>query len=796
MSKVSAQAARFIFGYEKLWYLLFVGMTVLSLYGVTKLRIDNSVETLLEKDTPLRRAFQKFTELFGNAELAVVAFQDPLGIFRPETLQEIAELTAAIEKRVPHVQEVISLTNAHVMERMGNGDLAVRPLLDLSQGLPQDPEVLRALLRRAQAEPFFKRTLISDDGSTTSIIVRMEYRAYDTEYRRELTRALQQLLAEFKKKYNHEYYLAGPPVFLTYFDDYILRDLLIFSPLVVLTVVVILLLTFRTLSGILLPLTMVFLGFLWTMGFMGLNGFPITLATTIIPPLLIVTGVEDAIYILSFYQKNLLREKDRRATAYKTSLETFLPCFYTSITTAVGFGSLAITRIEAVFETGVVSAVGTMLLWMANNILLVLLLQRIRPPKRLAEVEKVVTSGILTRFLDRLVQYNLRAPRRVLLAGILFALLFLPGTFFVQVETNFVGYFHESSPIVKAHHFLAEHLSGVAPMEILVDSGKSGGMKDPQLLAELYRIERMLEKAPEVDWVYSPSDFLVTMHRYFSETTGPYQGTFPITDPTLIHQYFFLYEISGGGAGLEAFLTPDYHYGRISARLKDVSTRVLKETITRIEAEFPGIESRTGAKLSFADNTAMLVSLVDSLFQNTLNSLILATVVIFLLIYLYIRDFKISLYFMVPNIIPVIAVLGLMGYTGIDLNVSTMMIGSVAIGLAVNNTIHIFTHFPESLRVHGYHMEEAAFETMHSVGRAAVSSGVALMAGFLILTFSNFYPNFYFGTLSAFTLFVALVCDLAISFTLWILIGKSLSLKEQGAGKKPQPPRETPLMAP
>jgi predicted RND superfamily exporter protein len=761
-----------ILDHPYLWFSLFFLLTVASGYGITRLRIDNSVEVLLEKDTPVYRAFQKFTELFGNAELAVVSFSDPLGILRPEVLGEIAELTEAIEKRVPHVVEVISLTNAHVLDRLPNGDLVVRPLIDMEKGIPTDPEALKGIFIRAKEEPFFRKTLISEDGATTSLIVRIPYRQEDPLYRRELTKGLLQVIEEFQKKYHRNYYLAGPPVFLTYFDDYILRDLMIFAPLVVLTVVVILFVTYRTVFGVALPLLVVLVGFLWTLGFMGIMGFPITLATTIIPPLLIVTGVEDSIYILSFYQKNLLRSQDRRGIAHLTSEETFVPCFYTSITTAVGFGSLAITRIEAVYETGIVSAVGTMLLWLANNVLLVLLLRFLPPPRRAGEVEKIITTGFLARFLNRILDYNLRVPRRVFLFGIGFALLFLPGISFVRVETNFVRYFHESSPIVIAHQFLEKHLSGVAPLEILVDSGKPEGIKDPLLLQEIYRIEEALKGEPTVDWVYSPADFVLTLHRSFSGSADLSSHSFPVTSSELIQQYFFLYEIAGGGAGVENFLTSDGRYGRISARLKDVSTRHLKETIQKITGIMDEVSARTGARLSFADNTTMLVALVDSLFQNTLNSLMLATVVIFILIYLYIRNLRVALLFMIPNLVPILAVLGLMGYAGIDLNISTMMIGSVAIGLAVNNTIHIFAHFPESLIKHSFQLNDAAHETMHSVGRAAVSTGVALMGGFLILTLSNFYPNFYFGTLSAFTLLVALICDLTISFTIWIFLAK------------------------
>lgn len=779
--------AKAVFNYQKIWLAFFLVGTIGFGAGLLKLRVDNSVEALMQEDSKTLRAFRVFTEHFGSSEMAVISFRDERGVMTPDVLNEINELTTQLQDdaQVRHVDQVISLTNVQLMQGTTDGSLTVVPLLDLSAGMPTDTTVLLAAEERAKLEPYLRRTLISDDGKTTAVIIRATYPEDEktkTVFRQELTHDVWKVLDQFTEKFKTEVHIGGPPVFLTYFDQYILRDMMIFSPLVFLALIAILLLTFRSLGVVFLPLGMVLIGAIWTVGFMAYMGYPITLATTIIPPLLLVTGIEDSIYVYSFYQQETSSGNDRKLRAFKTSALTAVACFLTSITTAIGFGSLAITDIKAIFQTGVVAGIGTMFVWAMNNILMPILLQYVKPPKALDENSK---GDLMDRLLSWLAKQSINRTKTVFAIGVVMFLAFLPGIPMLKVETNFIKYFDKESPIVQAHDFMEENLSGVAPLEIFVDTGRPDGMKDPKVLAEIKELEAAIAEESLIDWTFSSSDFVLMLHSAMtvSEPTGepavdPKSAAFPITDENLVAQYFLLYSMAGGDAGMNDFISSDGQYGRISSRLHEASTSEIKRVMEKMETKFAATTS--GAKYSFADNSAMMVGMVDSMLQNTINSLILATVVIWILISIYLKNWKIGLIFMVPNVIPIFLVLGMMGYMGVDLNLTTMMIGSIAIGLAVDNTIHIFAHFPSALRTYPT-VEEATMHTMQTVGRAAVSSGLALMAGFLILTLSDFYPNFWFGSLSAFTMFVALISDLTISYSIWVFLGRAGYKGPEGA---------------
>lgn len=629
MSQAAERFAKVVFNGQKYWLVCFAAATLFFGYGLTKLRIDNSIEALLQQGSETLQAFQIFTETFGNSELAVVAFKDEAGIFRPQALERIAAIAAKIESDVRHNNGVVSLTNIQIVDGSG-GDLTIRPLL--AAGIT-DPTQLAAAFARAKLEPYIRKTLISDDGKTTAILVRSVYPASEKEkqtFRQELARDLFAVLKTFDADPD-AFRIGGPPVFLTYFDEYILNDLLTFTPLVLLALCGLLILKFRSFSAVWLPLSMVGLGGIWTMGFMGWMNFPITLATTIIPPLLAVTGIEDSIYVYSFFQAQARQTTDRRRRAFNTSVETAFACILTSVTTAIGFGSLAITDINAVFQTGVVSGVGAMFVWAMNNMLMPIVLQWVKPPQ--AVVAGHDRHGAMNRILQGVASLNLRHTKKVFALGVIFVSCFLPGIGMLKVETNFIKYFDEQSPIRQAHDYFEQNLSGVAPMEILVDTGVDGGIRNPTVLAEMAAIKAELATDPTVDWMFATSDFIEILHRQMATAaTLPADvaaSGFPVTDPALVAQYFLLYQMAGGGAGLEEFVSEDGRYGRISARLKDASTGILELTIQRGHELFAAAQS--GAKYVFADNTAMLVGIVDAMLQNTLTSLLLATVAIWLL---------------------------------------------------------------------------------------------------------------------------------------------------------------------
>ena len=771
--------ARIVFNYQRFWLVFFALGTLGLGAGLLKLRVDNSVEALMQEDSSALRGFRVFTEQFGSSELVVISFRDERGVFTHDVLAEIDELTQQLQDdtQVRHVSQIISLTNAQLMQGTEDGSLTVIPLVDMSTGPPTDASVLAAAQARAQLEPYLRKTLISEDGKTTAILVRSIYpndEKTKTTFRQELTHDVWKVLADFEDKFQTEVFVGGPPVFLTYFDQYILKDILIFSPLVLVMLCLILFFTFRSWGAIALPLGMVLLGAIWTVGFMAWAGFPITLATTIIPPLLLVTGIEDSIYVYSFFQQEALINPDKRLRAFRTSVLTAVACILTSVSTGVGFGALAITDIKAIFQTGVVAGVGSMFVWAMNNVLMPILLQYSEPPR----TKNAETSGdVMDRLLARLADMSLRHTRAVFVVGLVMLAIFLPGIPMLRVETNFIKYFDTQSPIVKAHDFMEHNLSGVAPLEILVDTGAADGMKNPAVLAEIKQLEAALAEESLVDWTFSSSDFILMLHAALATTGGtpaqavnPADPAFPITDPNLVAQYLLLYSMAGGDAGLADFISSDGRYGRISSRMRESSTAEIKRVIQKLETQFG--QTTSGAKYTFSDNSAMMVGMVDSMLQNTITSLGLAALVIWALFSLYVRSWKIGLIFMVPNVIPIFLVLGMMGYMGVDLNLTTMMIGSIAIGLAVDNTIHIFAHFPAALRMYPS-VEEATQHTMQTVGRASVSSGLALMGGFMVLMLSDFYPNFWFGALSAFTMLVALISDLTISYSIWVFLGRS-----------------------
>lgn len=759
---------RFIVDWPKTALGILAVLTMVLAGFASQIRVDNSIEALFLESDPTMQYFREFTDLFGSSEIAAIAFTDgKSSIFTHKNLDLIQRLTTRIENEVPYVVQVISLTNANLIEGT-NGSITIKPFLEEipKAGSPK----LVTLATEGMKEPLFRKVLISDDGKTTSIIVKTEYRPGDDKYRAEITAKLRQIVAEEAPGVDLQ--MGGPPIFLTVFNEYIVKDLLTFGPIIALVLMVLLFFTFRHINGVVLPMLTIVIGLIWTFGFMVIIGKKINLATTIIPPLIAVIGVANVIHFINIFTHEISLGKKRKAAVFETLSHLGTPMFMSSLTTVVGFASLMVSDISVIRETGLISAFGILATLLASLVAPPILLMWTKPnAKAVAKYEATLSGGLLGTLLDHIQNVNEKHPKLIITLGMVVALFFGFGISKINVETNFFKYFKDDSDIVKAQNFIQKHLSGVAPLEVLVDATKvKGGIKNPTVMREMDSIESHLLAEPLVDHVFSPVDYIKILRRAFYSGEQSYY-TLP-TSANEISQLFLVYDLQGGGAGLEDFRTGDYDYGRISARLQDAGTNELRGVINRAKTQFH--KATSGAQYHFADNTNLIVHIVDNLIWSQAESLGLAFILIFFMMAWFLKGFRLGLMGMVPNVFPIVIVLGTMGYLGIDLNVSTVMVPAIAIGLAVDDTIHLFSRFAQQRQLLESNVE-AARATIHSTGRACIFTSVSLCAGFLVLGLSNFYPNLYFGILAAITVAAALFADLTISMAMLRLWGPKVT---------------------
>ncbi|RMF86183.1 MAG: hypothetical protein D6739_03545, partial [Nitrospirae bacterium] len=727
-------------------------------------------------------------------------------------LSRLTERLAAI----PGVKEATSLTN--VEDIVGEAEsFTVGPFLD---EIPTDKEALRHLRIRATEKPLYRGALISEDAKTAAILVELAPHLTGTAHQR----VIDAIRTEIARHGGGRTHLAGKPV-MDHFTALFMRlDLQRFIPLTVALMAIILWALLRNGFGAVLPLFAMGLCLVWSVGVLGLLGGTINNITTILPPLMMALTVAVSVHLLTTYQDHLASARfaappeggrgredagdgpDRPTAtlvgmwlerlrggeapgdggsgaaedlaAWRTRLheeaaslarnrevveatvrELWSPCLVAALTTVAGFASLVVSDIPPMRHFGVAAALGTLFsLLIAFTFLPACWLLVRRPVARHHDpLEPDPFDGLLLR----LGSFVTRQPRRICLLVALVAVLAALGVLRLRVETNLLEYFDEGTRLVRDTLFVEHNLAGVEDVRISIRGREPDQILTLDTLHHLERVVRFLEGQPGVDRVTSLLDYLEEMNRAFHDEDRRYERL-PESEP-LIQQYMLLYD----GRDLRHFLDDDRQWTAIYVRVHDHSSAKIGELIRKtrryLAAELP--EGLTGR----VTGPAVLVSnLIDTLVHSQTESLALASLVIFAMVALLFRSIPTGLLAMLPNLLPILLNLGLMGWLGIPLDTATAMIAAVAIGIAVDDTVHLLSAYRGHL-ARGATPTEAVRLSLAAKGRAVVFTTLVLTAAFGIVTVSRFLPTARFGALCALTMVYALLADLLLTPSLLLV---------------------------
>ncbi|HPM76869.1 MAG TPA: MMPL family transporter, partial [bacterium] len=435
-----------------------------------------------------------------------------------------------------------------------------------------------------------------------------------------------------------------------------------------------------------------------------------------------------------------------------------LPCFLTSLTTAIGFGSLGVSRILPIRETGLLAAASVMLTFTIAITFAPAILVLLKPPK--PQVVAKRQRDFIAKLLDACIRITRTHPKMVLLVSAACTVAALIGLPFLRVETNLIEYFKADSEVRQSYNFLEKNVSGANAFEFFIEGNGPDSVIEPAVLRAIEATQRELETIPFVTVTQSLADLVKMMNRAMH---GGDEAFYRIPDTRQeIAQYLMLVSMGDDRGGLDAFTDLNYSYTRISARMTTVGSNSLRGMIEHI-ADFAGKTFPAGIAAAPTGASVLYVDMERELVHGQLNSFALAIVVIILCMALFFGSVRVGLYSIYPNVLPILMTLGLMGLVGIPINLATCMIPSIAIGIAVDDTIHFFSRFRREYDNRGrQNLPEVLAFCLSTTGRAMFITSAVLFCGFMVLLLSNFVPNLYFGVLTALTMVWALAADLLI----------------------------------
>ncbi len=721
-------------------------ITVAAGYFAMQLKYDQSIEVWFLKDDKSIVSYRNFLKRFEAEQVVIMAiFRDD--VFSKESLKAIEQMTLEAQD-APNVHRVLSVANVEVPQGEGI-DVYVGPLLE---SIPETDEEAAAIRKRILGDPMLVENFTNAEGTATSIIVELKDSKSDFIGKIEMAEALRAIM----KKYNGpdvDLALAGAPIIDEQFYKLNFRDSTLFGPLVTLMVILMTYAVFRRLSAVLVPLVVVVLSMLWTFGLMSALDLRFTLVTGVLVPIILAIGIADSIHVLSEFYHALRKGLERYEAAVESTAELLVPCFFTTTTTMAGMLALATAELQPIREFGLMAAFGVFSAFILSVTVGPMLLMYVRPPDATFHLQQ--EEDFIARFLSWLSKESINRSIIVIGASVLLVVLSIYGISQMRIGTNSLLYFKEDSAIRQDTSHIDKMLGGTATFELLVET-EPGGLKEPENLKHLEKVENWLETNTDINHVVSPMDSIKELHRVLQEEPP---GTERLPDSREMNAQLYL--LMEGTENFESVIQDDYSVSRMTGRVRLTNSEKLAQSVPELEKQLKDDFANDDVNVSLTGFIKLMSSMEQYLLKSQLRSFLVAFIIITLMLWALLKSFKLALFSMIPNFTPICVGLGTMSAMGIPLDPGTVMIGGLALGIVVDDTVHFLVRFRRKLDT-DHSMATAVAETINEVGRPITVTSIILSISFLILLLGSFTPNIHFGGVTSIVVALALIADLLV----------------------------------
>jgi predicted RND superfamily exporter protein len=712
--------------------------------------IDNDITAWFAKDDPVYRDYERFRDEFGGSRTLIVALKADSAdrLFSGPTLDFIRKTTGDIE-RVDTVERVASLSTATTVDATADGGesgLDVRKLIDDGSG--QTPADVR---RRALKDDLIRGDLVSDDGAVTAIVVSFDEKRIDA-VRAGVIQRIHDIVDPSLPPGVRAYYNGSLEISETY-NRITLANQRTFTPPIFLVTLIAVYLSFRSWRKMLLTIVAVGISLLWTLGLYWLMGYSYNVLSSMLVPLIVVLAIADDVHMMQHWDEER-RHKSAEASFKATVAHLATPLLGASATTALGMASLATSNVVAVRAFGIGSAVGIMIDFMISLVFVPTILSLMKP-----EMHETPHEKYLVQPMRRVAMFSTRHPRAIIAAAAVLSAIAMYGIRDLHVDTNHINFFGRSHPLVQSARVIDDELSGIYSFQIMLE-GHPDSLGTPENLQRMARLETELRKFPNVKKVRSVADYVRRVNKELHD--GDAAADIVPSDSATVAQELFVFTLGGEGRHeLERVVASDYSRAQIDVKLRSMSSDVVLELIERTDALARDIFKGTGVVATTTGSGRLFSTLDHYLVSSQINSFGTAFVTVFAVIFVIFRSFRFGFLTIAPNVLPVLAVLGVMGFLGISMNIATVMVASVALGVVDDDTIHFINRYRREVAAGASTDEAIGIATVHE-GRASLTTAVINSLGFGVLLLSEYKPTAWFGGLLALTMTVAFLAEVFI----------------------------------
>lgn len=725
---------------------------------------------LLPDSHPENILYKNFTDTFGEeGNVIVIALQDSL-FFTPEKRKAWRSLNNSIQK-FSEIDLVLSTDNLQELIKDQKNEKFILQQVPLAQAT--DSAALLKFREKLFLElPFYNNLIFDSETNTIRSVIYMDPEIVNTAKRKDfIFEKFIPLIASFEKTTSSDIHLSGMPYIRTLNAQNIVDEIGLFVLGATLITSLIFFLFFRSFRATFISLFVVAIGVMWAFGILGWLGYEITVLTALIPPLIIVIGVPNCIFLINKYQQEIAKHKNQAKSLQRVIIKVGNATLMTNLTTASGFATFILTNSKILKEFGVVASINIIAIF-ALSLLIIPISYSLMPIPKKKHLKHLKNKSI--DFFVSWMENKVRKKRvNVYIVSLIGLIVGITGIYQIKISGSLIEDMPKSADFFQDIRFFDKSFNGIVPVEIWIDSKRENGIVKPATLQRMNRLQQTIEEIPELAPPFSVVNAVKFAKQAYYNGNPNYYALPTSQENSFIYPY--LNNAKGTNQLITGYVDSTGQYGRITTYMKDIETermeRIetdLREAMTKIFPEQRYGAEMTGKALLFLKGTKYLIN-------NLILSLSLAILLIALFMAFLFRSFKMIIISLIPNLLPLIITAGVMGFTGIPLKPSTILVFSIAFGISVDDTIHFLAKYRQELISNGWKINKAVFAALRETGISMFYTSIVLFFGFSVFLSSNFGGTQALGGLVAVTLLMAMLANLVLLPSLLISLEDTIS---------------------
>ncbi len=768
------KVSKFILNNRPALLALIILLTSFMGYKASRVQMSYELAKILPVSDPNFQLYESFKARYGEDGNILLIGVDTDKMFEKNVFNQWYDLNQEL-KQIEGVKEVLS--NANAFDIVRNDSLKKFDFKPLVTRRPANQAEVDSIKNKLNRLPFFKGFISSEAGNAHALFVTFDQSKLNSKDRIALSGEIKQKALEFGKKTNTKVYLSGLPYIRTEFTAQVSREVILFTILAAIVTALILSLFFRSFIVTVVSMSVVLMGVVWSVGYITLFDYKISLLTGLIPSLIVVIGVPNSIFLTNKYHEEYAKSKNKLAALGIAAEKIGETTFWANVTTSIGFGVFFFTGSILLVEFGLVAALSVMTTYAICLVLITIIYSYLPAPKG-KHISRLDGKRV-TAFLKQ-VEYIV-LHRRQLIYGLIAALVVVSvyGISKIQAVGYVVDDLPQNHPIYTDLRFFEKNFKGVLPFEVNIDTGRPGRVLNPQTLTKIKSMQKEFAQHPEFTRPLSLVEALKFTYQAYRGGDPKYFVLPGALELNKLSEYAS--SVKGKENRFSGFVDSTRRHTRVSFQIGDVGTNKIDKLYADLQPKIDSIFNFDKETQQWADkddryeakitgNSVVFTKGNDYLLSNLIESTLYAIVLISIIMVILFNDWKMILIAVVPSLIPLIITAGLMGFFDIRLKPSTTLIFSIAFGLSSDGTIYFLTKYKEELRKNGRTVVEAISQTIRFTGISMFYTAIILFAGFAIFTASTFQGTVSLGILVSITLLMGMMSNLMLlpAFLMWI----------------------------